>query len=332
MSKIKTAYKVIAFILAIVVTVFGLTLGVNRIGEKDLSENSLAYKGILNLWHVDTFEGGTWSRKQFILSVARQFERENPNILVNVKQHTIESINSEIEKDLPDIISFGTGINITGMSELDIKANDACTLNGKTYAVPYLMSGYYIFSKTEIGDTTCFDKITISDSELTSPLTAFYESGYTANKITVKSSVDAFYDFYLGDCQVIVGTIRDANRIIAKNLSVYLTPLNGYNDLYQYISITSKSQIKKAYAEKFINLLVSKPVQESVTKLSMLSPYVKLYSEGLLSKCEEISPTLTVSAFTPTSVYKQMKNAVVEGKIDGLKQLKDKKLFINLIK
>jgi transcription-repair coupling factor (superfamily II helicase) len=57
------------------------------------------------------------------LSVARQFERENPDILVNVKQHTIESINSEIEKDLPDIISFGTGINITGMSELDIKAN-----------------------------------------------------------------------------------------------------------------------------------------------------------------------------------------------------------------
>ena len=332
MSKRKTAFRIISFFVVAIITVFGLTIGVNGIGEKDLSSDSQAYKGILNLWHVDTFEGGTWSRKQFILSVARQFESQNPGVLVSVKQHTIDSINSELEKGLPDLISFGTGINISGMSGLFLKGNDACTLNGKTYAVPYLMSGYYIFSKTEIGDKTCFDKITVSDSELTSPLTAFYASGYTANKITVKSPVNAFYDFCLGDSEVLVGTMRDANRIIANNLSVSVVPLNSYNDLYQYVSVTATSQIKKAYADKFVNLLISNGVQEKVSKLSILSPYVSLYTDGLLKECEKISTTLTISAFTPTSVYKQMKNAVIDGKSDAVKELKDKNLFINLIK
>ena len=332
MSKRKTALRIISLFIVIVITIFGLTIGVNKIGEKDLSSDSSTYKGILNLWHVDTFEGGTWSRKQFILSVARQFERDNPDVLINVKQHTVSSINSELEKDLPDIVSFGAGVNISGMCELNLKYNDACTINGKTYAVPYLMSGYYIFSKTEIGDKTHFDKITIADSDLTSPLTAFYASGYTANKISIKNTVNAFYDFCVGDCEVLVGTIRDANRIIAKNLSVNVALLNGYNDLYQYVSVTSKSQIKKAYAEKFIELLISKNVQESVSKLSMLSPYLSLYNDGLLNECESISPTLTVSAFMQNSVYTQIKKTVIDGKENGLKQLKDKNLFINLIK
>ena len=332
MSKSKTALRIIALVIVSIITVFGLTIGVNKIGEMDLSSDSSTYKGILNLWHVDTFEGGTWSRKQFILSVARQFESQNPGVLVSVKQHTIDSINSELEKGLPDLISFSTGINISGMSELFLTSNDACTLNGKTYAVPYLMSGYYIFSKVEIDGKTCFDKITVSDSDLTSPLTAFYASGYTANKITVKSPVNAFYDFCLGDSEVLVGTMRDANRIIANNLSVSVVPLNGYNDLYQYVSVTATSQIKKAYADKFVNLLISNEVQEKVSKLSILSPYVSLYTDGLLKECEKISTTLTISAFTPTSVYKQIKNVVIDGKSDAVKELKDKNLFINLIK
>ena len=81
-----------------------------------------------------------------------------------------------------------------------------------------------------------------------------------------------------------------------------------------------------------MNLLISNGVQEKVSKLSILSPYVSLYTDGLLKECEKISTTLTISAFTPTSVYKQMKNAVIDGKSDAVKELKDKNLFINLIK
>ena len=332
MSKRKTVFRIISFFIVVVITVFGLTIGVNRIGEKDFDEDNSSFKGILNLWHVDTFEGGTWSRKQFIMSIARQFERENPGILISVRQHTISSINAELEKDLPDIISFGTGINLRGMSELNETVSDACCINGKTYAVPYLASGYYIFSHSPIENKTNFDKITVSDSELTSPLTAFYASGYTANKVTIKSPINAFYDFATKNCEILIGTLRDANRIISKNLSVSVTSLNGYNDLYQYLSVTTESNIKKVYADKFVKLLISDGAQEKVRELSMLSPYKSLYSDGLLSECDKISPLLTVSAFTPSSVYMQLKDAVIQDKVNGVKQLKDKNLFINLIK
>ena len=332
MSKRKTVQRIILFIIAIAITLFGFTIGVNKIGEKDFNEDNSSFKGILNLWHVDTFEGGTWSRKQFILSVVRQFEKENPGVLINVRQLTISAINMELEKDLPDLISYGTGVNLSGMSEISESVSDACKLNGKTYAVPYLMSGYYIFSHTLIENVKLFDKITVADSELTSPLTAFYASGYSAKKISVKSPVNAFYDFATNSNEILLGTLRDANRIIAKNISVNVIPLNGYNDLFQYVSVTSKSQIRKAYADKFVKMLISKDVQEKVKELSMLSPYLSLYNDGLLCECQKISPVTTLSAFTPTNIYKQIKQVVAKDKDNGLKQLKDKNLFINLIK
>ena len=46
------------------------------------------FRGVLDLWHVETFEGGSSSRKSWLNSVARQFEKANKGIYVCVTTYT----------------------------------------------------------------------------------------------------------------------------------------------------------------------------------------------------------------------------------------------------
>ena len=63
---------------------FTLFFGKNFIYRKAESEGAKNYKGIINVWQIDSFEGGTGSRKNFLSDVARTFEKKNDGVLVMV--------------------------------------------------------------------------------------------------------------------------------------------------------------------------------------------------------------------------------------------------------
>jgi hypothetical protein len=83
--------------------------------------------------------------------------------------------------------------------------------------------------------------------------------------------MDAYVKFVTGKVKWFLGTQRDVNRLETRGMSVKVTPLERFNDLYQYVSITSSDQIKRYYAEQFINYLVSEQVQKKLNEIGMLS-------------------------------------------------------------
>ena len=70
-----------------------------------------AVSTVLVMWHVDTFEGGTGSRQDFLMKSAVEFEKQNNGVLVSVIKHTEESVHENFSRGiLPDMISFGVGV------------------------------------------------------------------------------------------------------------------------------------------------------------------------------------------------------------------------------
>ena len=70
--------------------------------------NTPTHKMILTLWNIDVFEGGMWSRADFLSAVASEYAKDG--VLVMVVSHTIDSAKEMIKRgNTPDMISFGVG-------------------------------------------------------------------------------------------------------------------------------------------------------------------------------------------------------------------------------
>lgn len=68
------------------------------------------YKGVLTLWQVDGFEGGSGSRSAFLNGRAIEFEKSHPGVLVSVQTYTCEQVRQKLlDGDRFDLISFPVG-------------------------------------------------------------------------------------------------------------------------------------------------------------------------------------------------------------------------------
>ena len=104
-------FRVFVSILIVFSLFFTIFIGKNKITEQNKITFPAEYKGIISLWQIDGFEGGSGSRKQFLLKVARDFEKQNQGVLVMVINHTFLSATENIERGiLPDLISFSNGV------------------------------------------------------------------------------------------------------------------------------------------------------------------------------------------------------------------------------
>ena len=310
---------------------YGFFVAPSKVKEAKIKEDATK-KIILNLWHLDTFEGGTGSRKQFILSSIRQFEKQNSGVIISVKQLTPYAYMQQ--EDVPDMVSFGVGVSVKNATPFNVKKEFLPgQINGKTYAVPWARGGYYLFSHKDVNGQTSFEKITVSNGEYSSPLTAFYLQGFSAETIVQKEPLSAYTDFVTGQTEVLLGTQRDLNRLAVKGVNVCVFPLESYSDLYQYLSITSDSPLKKAYAEKFIDFLTGEKMQKELSKIGMFSPYYKgKVTDDFLAYGQGVVPRQTLPAFTNYDLYQTIKNGFIGAKDLYSEQINIKNMLINLEK
>lgn len=111
--------------------------------EKDAK----GYSGILRIWQIDNFEGGTGSRSAFINRAARSFEAVNEGTLILVTAHTEQSAASSIaEGNIPDMISFGTGADFVGDIAQPLRGYSFpyAQIGKETYAYPWCRGGYFL--------------------------------------------------------------------------------------------------------------------------------------------------------------------------------------------
>ena len=310
--------KIFRFIISVAIVsslIFTIFVGKDKIKEQNKITKPAEYKGIISLWQIDGFEGGSGSRKQFLLKVARGFEKENNGVLVMVINHTFLSAKENIEKGiLPDLISFSNGVELKEMESLKVsKTIEGGKIGDKIYATAWCRGGYVLIKNPNAKNKES-KSIIVSQKEYTQPLVALMLEGIEFENIKSYSPLDAYVNFTAGKEEFFLGTQRDVVRLTNRGFDFTCTPLTEYNDLYQYVALTSKDKVKKALANNFIDYLLSDKVQKSLKEISMFSPYLEVeYENENLSLMQKINAKKTISAFNHASTLLQMQEDAIEG-------------------
>lgn len=264
---------------------------------------SFDYQGILELWHIETFEGGSVSRSNFLERQAIKFEKEHKGTYVVIETMNLEQYQLNLESGkTPNILSFGIGIGdkiCDKLINLDDLSNSVRSdllsggmFNHKQLAIPYILGGYAIMSKNVeniSGDISTGIKGT------TNPLCALKTQNIT-NKI-VNQEIDSFsaYDKFLkGDCETLLGTQRDVYRIYNRQQKGLLTDVNykflsGYSDLLQYLSVVSSNEIEQKINKLFVQKMLNDETQTEIEKINMFSVLQNktLYKETIFCDMEK---------------------------------------------
>ncbi len=147
-----------AFMLAAPFVVLG------NLPRSDLFVAGARFEGILELWHIESFEGGVGSRAGWLKKRSTAFEKQNKGCLVNVTVLTPEQAQEKLNNgERFDLASFSAGAGFELLPYLSPYGGDvSCVrgdylrggqLNGKVYALPYMAGGYVLaaMSKNLVG-------------------------------------------------------------------------------------------------------------------------------------------------------------------------------------
>ena len=272
------------------------------------------YKGILELWQLDVFEGGSGSRADFLTKRAVKFEKENEGVLISVKRYTVSEAEEKFALgEYPDMISYGAGFDCAleraieisvpkGVSDKYLKGG---VYNGKQYAVPWCAGGYILIGRGE--NSFSENKLSVNEGEYNLPMIGCLSAGLNY-EVTKGLSLNNYTDFVSGKQTLILGTQRDVVRVENKGLTIAYKSLSGFTDLLQYISVTADEGDKIIYCEMFIEFLLSEESQSRLTDIDMFSVTgVSLYSEGGMKVLEDSLKENfnTISVFNSSEVLSE---------------------------
>ncbi len=300
--------------------IFTFLFGYKKIGDKNSIEQK-AQKNIIVGWQIDCFEGGVGSRRNFLLGVAKDFEKINSDYLIMINSYSQKEANDRLlEGQTPDFISFSHGVVVHAQNSLKTEYYSPGGLIGnKTYAVPWCRGGYVLISKKDVFLDRAFSNVIVSNSENTMPILAFLEEGFSCSNFSVFTPKTAYQNFLVGS-DVLLGTQRDVVRLESREETYYFKPLEKYNDLYQYISITTIDNEKTSALNDFIDLLLSEKIQSRLKNIKMFSDVVDLEFEN-----EVLTKMQSLYDFGTTSVFTELNNITeIKEKLLSIKNINDK--------
>lgn len=310
--------RIVAGLILIFSCLFTIFVGREKLLEEKSVEPPKEYKGIISVWQVDSFEGGIGSRKQFLLKMAKKFEKKHDGLLVLVSDYTADGVRENLKNGIfPDIISFGAGTEVLGFSELNLSVNfKGGKVGDKQYAIPWCRGGYAFFGNPQLIEeiTNEFDTLSISHNGGIEPFITLIEEGVSVKDFTVKKPLDNYVDFLSGKSKIMLGTQRDLARFNSRGFEVLIKPLTKFNDLYQYAVITSKEQTKKELSQEFLEFLISFEVQKELYSIGMFSPYYSVVTDNAqYNLMQNIRVFSTLSPFMKSEELLELHRVAKEG-------------------
>ncbi len=273
----KVLSKILPFALIAVLLVLLLCL---PRGDDGVSASE---KTVVEIWNVDTFEGGKGSRTAFLNRTAALVEEEN--VYFYVLSYTAEGVKDAFSRGIyPDMISFGLGLDGIAEKAIPLPYSDAGgDAGGKCLAVPWAAGEYFLFSLDD--DLSEEESTAISCGGNNLPSVAAKFHGTVGEELP---SGEAYVRFLGGEYRHLLGTQRDVCRFQAKGVNVYRKELTKYCDLFQYISVFSRE--KRGICLKFLEELLSERTQSDLSRIGMypirerkdeFTPSVFTSAEGL---------------------------------------------------
>ena len=314
-------------IVCVIVAVLTLTpyLVINRLNaSRSRLGKTPANSAFLELWQIDTFEGGSASRAHFLEKAAAKYKSTNENLHIFVKTVSVEQAELMLSQGVrPDIISFGIGAGeLVAPISTDITAKNVRTdllgggvFNERQLAVPWCFGGYVLCST----DTISIDEITSVEKQnigvgqdYNAALLALNDNLRQHVIKTELSQYQAYVSFLEGDFEILLGTQRDFyrlnNRVENGKLSnIEYEFLSGYTDLVQYFSITTADENLISVAQNFVDYITSDTVQPNIDDIGLFpSANISVYQSGIYADYEHaLSDKLNVlNVFTANEQIK----------------------------
>ena len=293
---------------------------------KPQTQQQLSYQGVVELWNVETFEGGVGSREAWLTARAAKFEAANKGLFVHVTTLSVEQAEAKLNEGQGfDMICFSRGVGSLVKEHLAaftgsvgaIKDNYLVSgqLESKLYAVPLYSGAYCLFARTEqlaadrllsdaltakytrkIGKNTVeLQPLVCGFTPYNSPLSALALSG-GKGKAAVSDAVtqyQAYEQFVANKTAVtLLGTQRDMYRLSQRESNgkienLAFAPLTGYTDLVQYVAVSAHAGDKSESCVKFIEYLTSEQAQSTLTGMSLFSVLdATFYTADRYALCE----------------------------------------------
>ena len=305
------------------------------------SSQATLYRGVVDFWHIETFEGGSSSRKGWLNSVARQFEKANKGMYVCISTYTHQQAIDKLKAgETFDLISFsvGTGnailpylqpLDVATQSILDVFL-DAGKVSNTQYALAYSTGFYALFARQKHLDslgvtdlalnvTNCSIEVKIGKNSIkldslgcgfgsfNNPLLALGGTASVAHNLT---QYQAYEQFVGGKSFVVLlGTQRDVYRLSnkvgqGKIDSLAFCALDGYTDLVQYLGISNTAGQKSDACRKLVEYVTSTQAQLSLCDVYLLSPTdLPVYSDGWMKQAQDCLPKLSApNVFVDTAL------------------------------
>ena len=260
-------------------------------------------KTVLTIWQIDSFEGGKGSRAGFLQKCGDGYSQEG-GCYVSVVSLSADAARLNLSKGtVPDLISYGSG----------------------TYGIESYIDGYSVWcyggycfltldTNSDFSDISNDNTVINEGKDNLSAAAALMcgVSGAEYGKTT-----GAYVKLLNGGAKYLLGTQRDIYRLKTRGASFSVKPVTEFNDLYQCISIVSKSA-NRSRADGFIKYLLRK--NSDINSLGMLAAGVSLYDdemramEGLTYGCKLTSPV-------SKDMAKRLNTAISAGDINMLKNL-----------
>ncbi len=268
----------------------------------------------LELWEIDTFEGGSASRARYLEKQAFGYQNKNKQVYVIVRTVSREQALSLLSQgSRPDLISFGIGagdiieamcqpINLASPIRNDLSAGGR--VDGELLAAPWCMGGYVLCSERKLDSIQPDTFATIREQSERAvigtglaynlPALALPQDcrKYVERKDYTQYSA---YEAYLkgNEFDVLLGTQRDFFRLNNKTKLGVIDSINyqflaGYTDLIQYLAITATDERQIAQATGFIDYVTSAEIQKKLATIGMFCVNgAKIYSEKSYQQFEE---------------------------------------------
>ena len=304
----------IAAIMTALVVVAGcaalLVWALPNLPIKPQTQQPLSYQGVVEMWNVETFEGGVGSREAWLTARAAKFEAANKGLFVHVTTLTVEQAETKLNEGQNfDMICFSRGVGSVVKERLaaftgsvsDIKDNYLISgqLDGKLYAVPLYSGAYCLFARTEqlsadrllsdaltakytrkIGKNTVeLQPLVCGFTPYNSPLSALALSGGKGKaKVSEDTTQYQAYEQFVANktAVTLLGTQRDMYRLSQRESNgkidkLGFVPLTGYTDLVQYVATSANAGDKANACEQFTEYLISDVSQSTLVNLSLFS-------------------------------------------------------------
>ncbi|MCH5151638.1 MAG: hypothetical protein J1F65_03145 [Clostridiales bacterium] len=333
-TKRRKKFPFLSVVIVLLICAVALAWALPNLPVKPQQQAPATYKGIIELWNVETFEGGVGSRESWFINKSAKFEQVHTGLFVHVTTLSVEQLTDKLQNgENFDLITFSRGVGVLVKDKLAPVTENmgfvnenflvAGQIGGAQYALPVYSGAYCLFARTEqltadqlvssaltkthtrkIGKNTVeLQPLVTGFTPYNSPLTALALAGGKGTaKVSEEVTQYQAYEQFVGNrtAVTLLGTQRDMYRLSQRESNgkieqLSFAPLTDYTDLVQYVGISANSGDKTDACVAYVKYLLSEECQSTLVNLSLFSVLqTNFYTLDRYAECERALATAYV--------------------------------------